>query len=166
MINNNIQEDYCSFEVCKLLKEKGFDIPCSTHWELGNGDKKSNTPPGVYIGGFLDKQGSPRPYNNSELMESYQDERYPNDVFGEWSRPTHSVAIEWIRVNFGIHIWIASKDVDGKEVLYIGNARNIPVKKDKKGFIIDPLPYNPKSTPQEATEAALLYTLQNFINKN
>lgn len=74
-----------------------------------------------------------------------------------------ALAVEWIRVNFGIHIWIASKDVDGKDVLYIGNARNIPVKKDKKGFIIDPLPYNPKSTPQEATEAALLYTLQNLI---
>lgn len=25
-MNNNIQEDYCSFEVSKLLKEKGFDV--------------------------------------------------------------------------------------------------------------------------------------------
>ena len=25
-INNNIQESYCSFEVSKLLKEKGFNI--------------------------------------------------------------------------------------------------------------------------------------------
>ena len=24
----NIQEDYVSFEIAKLLKEKGFDIPC------------------------------------------------------------------------------------------------------------------------------------------
>lgn len=28
MINNNIQEAYCSFEISKLLKEKGFSVDC------------------------------------------------------------------------------------------------------------------------------------------
>lgn len=27
----NIQEDYVSFEVAKLLKEKGFDVPCNCY---------------------------------------------------------------------------------------------------------------------------------------
>lgn len=30
-----IQEDYCSYEVSKLLKEKGFDEPCLQMWECG-----------------------------------------------------------------------------------------------------------------------------------
>lgn len=136
MINNNIQEVYCSFEVSKLLKEKGFWVQTYNKCWVKTLD--------------------------GEIIYNGNDEKH--DRAEQWiMHPTHSVAIEWIRVNFGIHIWIASKDVDSKEVLYIGNARNIPVKKDSKGFIIDPLPYNPKSTPQEATEVALLFTLQNLI---
>ena len=31
-----ITEDYCSYEVAKLLKEKGFDIECNTAYYNGN----------------------------------------------------------------------------------------------------------------------------------
>lgn len=27
-MNKQITEDYCSFEIAQLLKEKGFDVPC------------------------------------------------------------------------------------------------------------------------------------------
>ena len=27
-----ITEDYCSFEVAKLLKENGFDVPCNHYY--------------------------------------------------------------------------------------------------------------------------------------
>src|SRR5574343_236503 len=127
MINNNIQEAYCSLEVSKLLKEKGCDLPAQLiHYYPPR--KKDN----VHLGPGWGRRYNyyiNQPKDGSERIHSF----------------THALAIEWIRVNFGIHIWIASKDIDGKDVLYIGNARNIPVKKDSKGFIIDPLPYNPKS---------------------
>ena len=28
-----ITEDYCSYEVAKLLKEKGFNEPCRAYWD-------------------------------------------------------------------------------------------------------------------------------------
>ena len=36
-MNNNITEDYCSFEVAKLLKEKGFNIKCKYFFNEGSG---------------------------------------------------------------------------------------------------------------------------------
>ena len=30
-----IKEAYCSYEIAKLLKEKGFDIPCNAYWFIG-----------------------------------------------------------------------------------------------------------------------------------
>lgn len=32
------QEDYVSFEIAKLLKEKGFDCPSYCHYRLNNGE--------------------------------------------------------------------------------------------------------------------------------
>ena len=68
-------------------------------------------------------------------------------------KPTHSLAIEWIRVNFGIHI-VAWRYIDDPKKYYFeidacnilgGNTTNL---------------YN---SPQEAIEAALEYTLTHLI---
>jgi len=40
-IINSIIEDYCSFEVSKLLKEKGFNVACS-HYYFEDGEFKQN----------------------------------------------------------------------------------------------------------------------------
>lgn len=106
-MNNNIQEAYCSFEVSKLLKEKGFDV---------------------------------------KQLRTYHRE-------GETVLcPTHALAIEWIRVNFGIHInsvWLASAKFCGEITKVKSNMELHAV----RGYDL----------PQEATEAALLYTLKNLI---
>ena len=128
MINNNIQESYCSFEVSKLLKEKGFDNSNCEYWDWS----KENIPMHV-------------------------------------CKPTHALAIEWIRVNFGYHpvliptvtsFWtykivkvISNSDDD--YILGIKSVSDLPPYKEVCGYDY--------STPQEATEAALLYTLQNLI---
>jgi len=31
-----IKEDYVSFETAKILKEKGFDVPCIACWYIGS----------------------------------------------------------------------------------------------------------------------------------
>lgn len=36
----NIQEDYCSYELCKLLKEKGFDEECEWYYPKDCGEKE------------------------------------------------------------------------------------------------------------------------------
>lgn len=105
-MNNEIQEAYCSFEVSKLLKEKGFNI--------------------------------------------YQ--------------PTHAIAIEWLRINFGIWIDIGYEPETGTDML------NEPYKIEwysmvsKIGYLNLDIPtFHQYNTPQEATEVALLYVLNNLI---
>lgn len=141
-MKNNIQESYCSFEVSKLLKEKGFDI---------QGDKVYGQ---VFENTFRLVNIS---FTKMDEESGFKDAPYFN-------APTHALAIEWIRVNFGICIYVGCKEKeDGSgDVWYIPCGRNLPLKKNGQ-FIIDTIPYLPKETPQEATEAALLYTLQNLI---
>lgn len=63
---------------------------------------------------------------------------------------THALAIEWIRCNFDIHIYTYC---DGRT--WRGSLQKTT------GSIIKIFPDN--SSPQEATEFALLYTLKNLI---
>lgn len=99
-MNNNIQEDYVSFEEAKLLKEKGFDSNCE-----------------FYIG------------EENILMNDYG-ERNRNSEFPKDSQycsaPTCALTIKWIRENFEIDLhaeWSFSENgkrfyvykIDGKE---------------------------------------------------
>lgn len=72
---NNIKQGYVSFEVAKLLKENGFNIP--------------------YYG--YDKNGNLSPFN-----EGYKNIYSKIDYY---YRPTCDVAIDWIYENFGIWIY-------------------------------------------------------------
>lgn len=68
-----INEDYCSFEVAKLLKEKGFDEPCIRHWDC---DDHS-------LYGYNDI-----PISNSELQAN---------EYNGFSAPSQSMAMKWLR---------------------------------------------------------------------
>ncbi len=129
-INNNIEESYCSREVCILLKEKGFSIYQSTQY--------SNTinPNTVYC--YTEKQ-----------CKLFRDTYY---------RPTQAFAIEWMRVNFGKHILIAPTYFNDEVKGYIWNNHLITM--DNIGEVLKRGQFD---TPQEAIEAALLYTLTNLI---
>jgi hypothetical protein len=124
-INNNIQESYCSFEVSKLLKEKGFDCYTTTWHQRGNGIVE-------------DVVGKSDRYNSKG--EAYT------------SHPTHALALEWLRVNFGIWIMIEPDTANSRcwfpivSKEYVGDGNT--------DFF---------NTPQEALEAALLYVLKNLI---
>lgn len=62
-----ITEDYCSFELSKLLKEKGFDVPIDTYFHNGNDFVCEN-----YV-------------TNWNAKEEYV------------SRPSQSLAMKWLR---------------------------------------------------------------------
>ena len=66
-----ITEDYCSYEVAKLLKEKGFDAPCRSYYT----DYED----------YIDFS-----YCNDELTDLQM---------GVWEtlRPTHQMAMKWLR---------------------------------------------------------------------
>ena len=119
VINNNIQESYCSFEVSKLLKEKGFNCYTNTWHQRGNG----------IVGDVVGKS-----------------DRYNSKGEAYTSCPTHALAIEWIRVNFGI--WIYSNQTSLGN--WIGHMNSLETK----------LYYN---TPQEAESEALWYVLKKLI---
>ena len=63
-----ITEDYCSFEVAKLLKEKGFDELCDNYYDQSSDEPQQLT-----------------------LDEMY----YSYDVFIK--APTHQMAMKWLR---------------------------------------------------------------------
>jgi len=72
----NITEDYVSFEVAKLLKEKGFNEPIWTRYEDDNE---------VIFGDKYD-------WNNSPM--------------GQISAPTLQMAMKWLREKYNIYISI------------------------------------------------------------
>lgn len=131
-MNNDIQEAYCSFEVSKLLKEKGFDVPLST-WYDPHGKE-----------GFAGMKGRFNIY---------------------CARPIHALAIEWIRVNFGIFIYPQFQTWDdgcftANWCLKNGELWNFHDLGVKKDMFWKRTKFN---SPQEATEAALLHVLKNLI---
>lgn len=76
-----ITEDFVSFETAKLLKEKGFDVPCLTCW---------------YIGSEAHEKFNDSPFNYNEIKSEF-----------EWlSRPTLQMAMKWLREVHKIHIQI------------------------------------------------------------
>lgn len=110
-MNNNITEDYCSWDVSYLLKQKGL-------WIL-------------------------------HLIQYYENQQLLQGI-------THSLAIKWIRENFGIHI-------------SVHHWTNQPVGNDTwkdayQGFVNgDAMDVRIFQKHEEAVEAALLYTLKNLI---
>ena len=126
-IINDINENYCSFEVSKLLKEKRFEqLTQKAFIEDGTEYQFETTP------------------------QNYNDEN--GRFYKTSSRPTLSLAIEWIRVNYKIWIDIQST-VKFKYYVYLIRGKKI---EDFYNLIYF-------KTPQEATEAGLLYTLQNLL---
>ena len=84
-----ITEDYCSYEVAKLLKEKGFNEPTWTRYE-----------------------------DNDEVIfgDKYN---WNNSPIGQISAPTHQMAMKWLRNVHNICITIYPDKEKGYEaVLY------------------------------------------------
>ncbi|MBO7733174.1 MAG: hypothetical protein J6S67_11490 [Methanobrevibacter sp.] len=87
-----ITEDYISFEIAKLLKEKGFDEPCRTYYQ----DEK-----------FVD----------DVCTQYYQwNNKSP---FGHISAPTHQMVNKWIRKTYNIYIDVILLDKEDGDYGYV-----------------------------------------------
>lgn len=134
-MENNIQESYCSFEVSKLLKEKGFDVALKRVWSSIEGRNTFDFDEPTNLG-----MGMAKTYVLN---------------------PTHALAIEWIRVNFGIMIFCDKSD--GNYFSYIKHEDYPRKSKLHINWVEITNDVNIKcDTTQQATEAALLYTLTNL----
>lgn len=151
-IDNNIQDSYCSFAVSKLLKELGFDCLCDSSYELALTSKKDKQD--GYSGPFGWKKGEFNISHYSNLNSSFAD----NKNWYSCSRPTHSLAIKWIRENFKKNIY-TNNDFEK----WIWSCYNIP-----EGWFIKSTNCEKKEyeSPEDATEAGLLYILNKIKNEN
>ena len=128
-----ITEDYVSFEVAKLLKEKGFDWEC--------------------IGYYVDDESNEVKYSFLGETNSTWENRC-------CSAPTHQMAMKWLREihNYAISICLDSYVVPFDNQYYILIRR----RKDKYETI-GPCEQVYFDTYEEAVEAALKYCLENLI---
>ena len=140
-MNNKITEDYCSFEVSKLLKEKGFTWNSrkiilekeGLKVETGNVEESLD-----YKFNCYNEDGKPiRPNKYTETNKHYP-------------RPTHALAIKWIRENFGYYIGILiSTNTKYSYSIQMTDGEYMQITS------------NDYDSPEEATEAALKYVLEN-----
>lgn len=142
-----ITEDYVSFETAKLLKEKGFDVPCfAYHYVM---------PHKTVIA--YDKDFP----KNSDLCLIYT-----NMEFG--SMPTLQMAMKWLREVHGITIIIDTNDI------WLGKGNRFYWCKIyyKMGNRIEIKWYNDPSKPkdilryqtyEQACEEAIKYCLEHLI---
>lgn len=137
-----ILEDYCSYEVAKLLKEKGFDEEVLA----------------VYIYDKLFVKGE------NEIVNAANVSIIP--------APTHQMAMKWLREAHQLHISVdinpiygKTKDEKGRNTCgllywhYMASGEWLNEKRDpfKKAFVVSTKSY------EEAIEAALKYCLENLI---
>ena len=141
----DITEDYVSYEVAKLLKEKGFNWDCITY--------------------YVDSE--PNCVKYSMLFEN-------NTTWEErcCSAPTHQMAMKWLREVHQLYISVGVSPIYGKVkdekgrntcgLLYwhymaSGEWMNDKYNPQQKAFVVSAKNY------EEAVEAALKYSLENLI---
>lgn len=140
-----IAEDYVSFEVAKLLKEKGFDLPCHATYDTA-------------VTGGKPKFSEYEVLNYFPYGMKNSDDKYSMVI----SAPTLQMATKWLRKNFNMNPvpyatsigWyfevfdLTQKDVTGCALLY-----QVGIPSKEKTF----------ETCEEACEAAIKYCLENLI---
>ncbi len=131
-----IREDYVSFEIAKLLKEKGFDVSCRAYYDMG---------------ALKEDMAVARDWSHSNYID-------------HTSAPTLQMAMKWLREVYNILIVINGYSLGWYYNIYdtswnyIGGYKPI--------FVVDddvPLKKSvTSSTYEKACEAAIKYCLENL----
>ena len=133
-----IEEYYVSFELAKMLKEKGLDEYCS-HFYRVDGEHE-----------YCYKAKLPRLTNND--IRNHDD--WVNRVF-VCTCPTLQMAMKWLREVHNICISVDVKIGGGKYYVCISSTEN--------GLSYDVLDFKVWDTFEEACEVAIKYCLENLI---
>lgn len=138
-IQNDIKENICGFEVSKLLRENGFDHNvCYAYYNLNE-----RYPEG----------------HNLRYTSDYSIDRQTHDNI---LAPTQSMAVKWLRINFGV--WI---DVGYEAVFKVDALKAIMwYSKSSKITLSESEQYSSEfhdfPSPKEAYDMALLHVLKNI----
>lgn len=133
-----ITEDYVSFEIAKLLKEKGFDVPVR-HFYNQNG---------------LCCRGA-SPYN-------WNDDKDIDDGCADYSCPSIYVAMKWLRTEHSLHCSIDYDFVLGWYCQITSLKETVEYDYEEMKHY-HPEKDNGFSSPEEACEAAIRYCLEKLI---
>ena len=134
-----IEEAYVSFEVAKLLKEKGFDEYCRYFYDC----ETPNT-------GYLSNKKYGESVHNSKVY----------DGRNLAACPTHQVAMAWLRKNHNICITIYPDKENGYEAVLYDIKNDVEIVLQSFGVYGIHI-Y--KENYEEAIESALKYVLENLI---
>lgn len=135
-----ITEDYCSYEVAKLLKEKGFDEYCRYFYDCNTPDT-----------GYLSNKRYGEYIHNSKVY----------DGRNLAACPTHQMAMAWLREMHKIMITIIPQEINvGVDrmcyaIYRITEDLYQPLCNGKVDNLVD--------SYEETVEAALKYSLENLI---
>ena len=131
-----ITENFVSFETAKLLKEKGFDVPCDSYYEWF----ESNVT--LYKGHVPE-------FSKSNINHNQFGDRI--------SRSSQSLALKWLREVYNLHItikpYITEEGIMYLFEIYKLEAEKFTLIKTKTGF----------EKCEEAAEFTIRYALENLI---
>jgi hypothetical protein len=132
-----ITEDYVSFEIAKLLKEKGFNVPCRSNYRS------------KYCKDL-------RPFYHN-FPKDFNGKEYEN-LNSEWySAPTHQMALKWLRETHDIDFDINTTGSRHVRRYHLAIWEN----KDEEMVTINPIGYFNKW--EQACEAAIKYCLEHLL---
>lgn len=135
-----IKEDYVSFEIAKLLKEKGFDVPCLAHWYIG----------------------TDRHFSISNTSQNWNEIKTDLDWL---SCPTLQMAMKWLRIEHNIHI---EPHIVKTKCSYGYMPNYVDLKELKQHFPFDEFDFSNADkyvciTYDKACEVTIKYSLENLI---
>ena len=134
-----MKEDYVSFEIAKLLKEKGFGGGCLSMYV---------TP--------KHRSGIGNP-NEAKIAPHGRDSHYYEGYLYQCEAPTHQMAMKWLREK-GIYITIVYGDYPSLNKVFW-----TPQIDSLEGFDLPDSFYEEYDKYENAVEAAIKYSLENLI---
>lgn len=139
-----IKEAYCSYEVAKLLKEKGFPQDYDIYHSMVYNEKD-----------YEDEYEVQRMVIETRFIKAGTLSSYPVGVpEPKCYAPTHQMAMKWLREVHNIDICVFPYQAD-----YISYSYKVKIYKNKEIY----LTITDSKTYEEAVEAALKYCLENLI---
>ena len=147
-----IQEDYVSFETAKLLKEKGFDAYCHSH----------------YYPYYEDDTMKKKNYDRYRGTVNVKNKLYyeVNDGKGlmrdHYLCPTLQMAMKWLRENHNLYVTSVPNGI-GEYVFYPQIYKKFECGWNVLESSLNGFQNTEFSSPEEACEAAIKYCLENLI---
>jgi hypothetical protein len=135
-----------SFEIAKLLKEKGFDELCNNHYSQALFEGTNPDWEGVFPKYSVFKHSD---YHNNSKPNN-------NNLWFECSAPTISEVIMWLYEKHGVWV-VVNIDIQNRwyfELFNLKDKRNAEILIDDEYWL---------NSPTEAYEVAIEYCLTNLI---